>query len=447
MERVEALDGLVEAWTRNRATNQVIELLSAVGIPCGPVSTVDDLLTDENLRHRGMILSATDPITDRPLKIPGNVFGPWLQTKSASVPKRDSGRNSLIDLRLAADVAPSRSPEPPLAGVRVVELGQWTTAPLASRLLASLGAEVLKIEPPPAGDPARMSAPFANGESYLFNMNNAQKECVDIDLRTEEGKKDFEQIISRSDVFIENLKPGSLSKLGYSFEVLTGLNSEIVYCAISGFGAHSAYAGRPAMDTVLQSMCGVMHLTKSDGVPFKFGVSISDLMGGYFGLLGVVAALEVRDKGLGRAQFLDLSMQDMTAWATQHNWNDPAPECSVEKCTDGYVVVERQGTPASIEGDHSLTRRERAAALQARGIRATPILTVGEVAASDQTRKRGLLRTSGDVLAGALPLLAVPLGLQKTPPVVNAPPRKLPSVSTVLERWQVRNQALQRSSV
>src|SRR5207244_127265 len=122
----------------------------------------------------------------------------------------------------------------------------------------------------------------------------------------------FRELLVSADVLVENLRPGSLAKLGFSAQEILNINPRLVYCPISGFGADSPYADRAAMDTTIQAMSGVMDLTRSHGVPYKTGISSADLTGGQLGLVAILAALEYRDR-VGRGQTIDLSMQDGAA--------------------------------------------------------------------------------------------------------------------------------------
>ncbi len=194
------------------------------------------------------------------LRVPGNLFH-----AAAPLPVAISPASK----EFARDDA---EPPLPLAGVRVVELGQYTTVPLVGRHLASLGAEVIKVEPM-EGDAARQWAPHRDGTSYFFVMSNSGKRSLGVDLRSPQGADFFRRLLRTADVLIENMKPGSLARLGLSQAALAALNSRLVYVAITGFGADSAYTERPAFDTVVQAMCGIMDVTRSGDTPLKAGIS------------------------------------------------------------------------------------------------------------------------------------------------------------------------------
>src|SRR5262249_18924365 len=175
------------------------------------------------------------------------------------IPAPDANRSEIMNLCAAPGVAAaptrrSEGPPPlPLDGVRIIEIGHYTTAPLSARHLASLGADVIKVEPP-AGETVRAWSPVKNGTGYFFTYTTSSKRSLTLDLETEHGLAILRDLIACSDVLLENLKPGALAKRGCSAADIERINPRIVYCAISGFGADSIYSGRPAFDSVIQAM-------------------------------------------------------------------------------------------------------------------------------------------------------------------------------------------------
>lgn len=448
MGRLDDLDSLIESWTTTLSVAEILSHVSAAGVPCGPVHTIAELMSDPNLVHRKMVLEKIDPVSGQRLLIPGNVFD-GNPAGHIEIPARDEARDKTGEWFAASPLdqgaASVAGPKPALDGVRVLEIGQWTTAPLGARLMASLGADVVKIETSD-GDPARGSPPLADGKSYLFNLNNSEKRCVAIDMRSPEGKSQFARLVSCCDVVIENLKPGSLARLGFSFARLSELNPRVVYCAISGFGADSVYEGRAAMDTVLQAMCGVMDLTRQSEIPYKTGVSISDLLGGYFGFLSTLAALERRAKD-DRPQFIDLSMQDLTAWLTQISWNGPVDESigyDILRCTDGFLLV-----PPGTGNDHpsfaALNRLEVMTACREKGIHSVPVRTVSEAAEDPRIAARGVIVNSTAAEGRSWPLLGTPFKLEKTPAVVRKAPIDLGSIDEIVLGWKLGKNILGES--
>jgi crotonobetainyl-CoA:carnitine CoA-transferase CaiB-like acyl-CoA transferase len=280
-------------------------------------------------------------------------------------------------LRAISSPRPTTDMDGPLAGMRVIEIGQYTTAPLVGKHLAALGAEVLKIEPP-GGDPTR-DWPHGQGDtSYFFALSNTDKASVTIDLKTEEGKTTLRHMLSTADVFVENLRPGAMERLGFGPAQLAAINPRLVYCAISGFGACSAYPGRPAFDTVIQAMSGFMDLTGAGGTPTKAGISAADILSGQVALFVVIAALLNRDHTNAGAA-IDIAMQDVAVWATAPRWHHPAPnDEQTTRCADGYLLL-RTADAIGPDEFKTLPRTVAQAVCAGRNIRAVPVYSVAEV--------------------------------------------------------------------
>ena len=427
------IDAIVQAWTSARNIDECVALLLAQGIPCGPVAPLDGYPREANLLHRRMVFDAVDTASGRSIKLPGSPFRmtrtPGQVLTGLSVKDADRARVKALvrsPAPLARRDAPTRLP---LAGIRVLEIGHYTTAPVASRLLAGLGAEVIKIEPP-EGEAVRRWPPTRNGQGVFFTFQNADKQSLALDMASAEGRKVLRQLASRSDVLIENLRPGALARKGYGPDELLALNPRLVYCSISGFGLDSLYEGRPAFDTVIQAMSGLMDLTRINGMPLKTGPSMADVMGAAFGLTAVLAALESREH-TGHGQHLDLSMQDICAWATQAGWNEAgarAPEHGVLQCVDGYVLAACPAAEAvRLQAQLQSAGRPRdamVAALAAARLSALPVLGISEVVAAPQTRTRDLWFMAED--AGVeYPVLASPVRLLLTPSPVPRPGPRL----------------------
>jgi crotonobetainyl-CoA:carnitine CoA-transferase CaiB-like acyl-CoA transferase len=310
----------------------------------------------------------------------------------------------------------------PLAGLRVLEIGQYTTAPLVARNLGALGAEVLKIEPP-NGDAARGWPPQQHGQGYFFTLSNSDKRSVCLDLRDSGDRERFASLLRAADVLVENLKPGSLDKLGFDAAARERINPALVYCAISGFGADAAYPGRPAFDTVIQAMSGIMDSIRVNGVPQKTGISFADILGGLFALVGTLGALVSRDQ-TGSGDALDISMQDAAAWITQ--WQRAELDGirrhpSIVRCADGYVAVEAvMETPVDITAAAETTRAALVDRLAQRGIAAAAVHSIAEVADSSQARERTLLRRVHDSAGRDWPVFSSPIRLRTYAPGAKA---------------------------
>lgn len=438
------VDAVVQAWTQTLSVSQCIEQLSANDLACGPILTLTQLRDEPNLRYRNMLRRiASDPGRQERL-LPGSPLSASLPTARdrTNVPKPDEHRDyvmSLISRRTSAGNSTTASADlsqavahtaAPLAGIRVLEIGQYTTAPLVGRQLGALGAEVYKIEPP-GGEGSRAWPPTQGNRGYFFAFSNSDKKSLELDLRKVEHRAAFTNLLRTADVLVENLKPGALARLGFGPDELGKLNPRLVYCGISGFGAASVFPGRPAFDTVVQAMSGFMDLTRTDGIPVKAGISAADLVGGGYGLVAILAALELRDQ-TQRGQMLDISMQDAAVAATASLWNrEPAqPRARSLRCADGFVCIEvRDNSPVDalehaglVEADTAtLSRDELVRRARHAGLEAAPVRSVSEVALAEQTVARGLLleQTGEDGLLW--PLLNSPLRLQRTPPKVCRP--------------------------
>jgi len=198
----------------------------------------------------------------------------------------------------------------PLAGVVVLDMTRVLAGPFCTLVLASLGARVIKLEQPETGEDSRRFGPFVNGESAYFMSLNHGKESIALDLKTPEGRDLFERLLARSDVLVENFRPGTLARLGYDWPTLHAHFPRLVYAACSGFGHTGSYWGRPAYDMVVQAMGGIMSITgEPGGAPVRVGTSIGDITAGLFTVIGIQAALwERATTGLG--QMVDVAMLD-----------------------------------------------------------------------------------------------------------------------------------------
>ena len=206
-----------------------------------------------------------------------------------------------------------------LSHVRVLDLSRVLAGPWASQLLADLGAEVVKIERPGAGDESRGWGPpwlatpdgAETRESAYFACANRGKKSVTVDLASPEGQAIVRRLAARSDVLLENFKVGSLSRLGLGWEDLSALNPRLVYCSITGFGQSGPYKDRPGYDFVVQAMGGLMSVTgEPDGEPMKAGVAMTDILTGMYAATAVLAALAHRERS-GQGQYVDLALLDV----------------------------------------------------------------------------------------------------------------------------------------
>lgn len=199
----------------------------------------------------------------------------------------------------------------PLEGIKILDLSRVLAGPFCSMILGDFGAEVIKIENPEGGDDTRAwGPPFLEGESAYFLSVNRNKKSVTVNLKTEEGKKFVWDLVKESDVFLENFRPGTLDKLGFSYEAVAKVNPKMVYASISGYGQTGPEKMRPGYDLVAQGMSGMMELTGSpEGPPTKVGTSIADLVAGLYCTIGILLALQARQR-TGKGQRVDVSLLD-----------------------------------------------------------------------------------------------------------------------------------------
>ncbi|MDQ6918247.1 MAG: CoA transferase [Candidatus Dormibacteraeota bacterium] len=198
----------------------------------------------------------------------------------------------------------------PLEGLRVLDLTRVLVGPFASMLLGDLGAEVIKVERPGEGDETRHVEPLKDGESHYFLAVNRNKLGIAVDMKQPAGREVIVELARRSDVFLENFRPGVAKRLGLGYETLREINPRIVYCSISAFGQTGPYASRSALDIAIQAMSGVMSITgDADGPPTRMGLPMADLCGGLYAVAGVLSGVYERQR-TGHGQFIDFSMLD-----------------------------------------------------------------------------------------------------------------------------------------
>jgi len=196
----------------------------------------------------------------------------------------------------------------PLTDICVLDLTRVISGPFCTALLADLGADVIKIESPGSGDPVRRQGVIVDGLSWYFANYNRNKKSVTLDLYSDEGKQILEKLIARSDVMVENFRPGVMEKMGFGVDRLQELKPDIIHCNINGFGVSGPYRDRPAFDFIAQAMSGFMSLNGDEGAPpLRAGPPISDLLAGMNGALGILAAL-VRRERTGKGDSLNVSL-------------------------------------------------------------------------------------------------------------------------------------------
>ena len=201
-----------------------------------------------------------------------------------------------------------------LEGVRVLDLSCFFSGPFCGYLLAQMGAEVIKIEEPRAGDPSRrLGLDPALSEKQMgaaFLAANAGKKSVTIDLKTDEGRAIFHRLLGESPIVLENFRPGVMRRLGIDYASLKALRPKLIYCAISGFGQTGPMSGLPAFDQIIQGLSGLMSITGTpDGGPQRVGYPVGDSMAGIFAALAICGAIVRRNRD-GVGEMIDVAMLD-----------------------------------------------------------------------------------------------------------------------------------------
>lgn len=364
----------------------------------------------------------------------------------------------------------------PLDDLFVVDLSRILSGPVCTMLLADMGAEVIKIEPPPLGDDSRQwGPPFIGGISTYFLSINRNKRSVGLNLKTEDGSRVLWKLIERADVVIENFRPGVLEKLGFGYHAISKVNERAVYCSISGFGQTGPYSDRPGYDVIAQGESGMMDLTGyPDGPPAKLGASLADVVAGLYAFQGVLLALLARQK-TGKGQLVDVSLLDsmvstltyqaliyLTTGRSPQRLGTRHPSIVPYECfkaQDGFVNIavtnQKQWLnfcqvlgfreiavdprfetmearlanydtlkPMIDRALSAMTRTEVMARMSDVGIPSGPINTVGEILEDPQIHAREMVVALTHPEYGPLRLLGIPIKLSDTPGTVEmAPPR------------------------
>ncbi len=200
----------------------------------------------------------------------------------------------------------------PLQGITVVALEQAVAAPFATRQLADLGARVIKLERPGSGDFARAYDKTVKGLSSHFVWLNRSKESLTLDLKFPEGKEILWRLIERADMFIQNLAPGAVGRLGFGNEALLGRRPKLIVCHVSGYGPDGPYAEKKAYDLLVQAEAGVLAVTGIGDQPAKCGIPVADIAAGMYAYSGILAALFARERS-GEGAVLNVSLLDALA--------------------------------------------------------------------------------------------------------------------------------------
>ena len=247
----------------------------------------------------------------------------------------------------------------PLAGLKVLELGQLIAGPFAGKTLGDFGAQVIKVEPPGTGDPLRQWRMLHEGTSVWWQVQSRNKQSVVLDLRTDEGRADVRRLIDQADVLIENFKPGTLEKWGMGYDALAATNPGLVMLRISGYGQDGPYRDLPGFAVVAEAMGGLRHLMGEPGrPPVRAGVSLGDTLAALHGVIGVLLALQARAR-TGRGQVVDVALYEavfncmeslLPEYSAFGAVREPAGSAlpgiapsNAYRCADGQVVIGGNG--------------------------------------------------------------------------------------------------------
>jgi crotonobetainyl-CoA:carnitine CoA-transferase CaiB-like acyl-CoA transferase len=357
-----------------------------------------------------------------------------------------------------------------LDGLRVLDFSRVLAGPLATMILGDLGADVIKIERPGAGDDTRhWGPPFVGDDAAYFLSLNRNKRSVALDLATEQGQLAARTLAGRADVLVENFRPGLMAGFGLDHATLAAANSRLVYCSITAFTDPADT--RPGYDIIMQALSGLLSVTGTrDGEPAKVGVALLDVITGLYAAIGIQAALAARDR-TGQGQFLSVSLYD-TAVASLANQAanylmggvvpgplgtehpNIVPYQAFAAADRSFILAagndrffartcevvgrpELASDPAFATNADRVRNRERLipqlagalrartasewlAALEAAGVPCAPIRTLDEVFAAPESA--GLVEHVPDPVRGALRLVAAPIRLSQTPAATRRPP-------------------------
>jgi crotonobetainyl-CoA:carnitine CoA-transferase CaiB-like acyl-CoA transferase len=223
----------------------------------------------------------------------------------------------MFSLAFLAELVESNQPKGgmsmpgPLQGIKVIDLSRVLAGPYCTMILGDMGAEVIKIESVDTGDETRgWGPPFVEGESAYYLCANRNKKGITLNLKSEKGIEILQKLVSDADVLVQNFKPGTLDRLGIGYVQLKEINEEIIFASISGFGTTGPHSHLPGYDYIIQAMSGLMSITgEKEARPIKVGVAISDVLTGLFTCIGILGALQHRNR-TGEGQEVDISLFD-----------------------------------------------------------------------------------------------------------------------------------------
>jgi crotonobetainyl-CoA:carnitine CoA-transferase CaiB-like acyl-CoA transferase len=382
-----------------------------------------------------------------------------------------------------------------LAGVRVVDLSQFEAGPSCTEVLALLGAEVVKVENPKSGEPGRilMGGPKPGADSYYFMIYNANKKSVTVDLKSPRGLNLVKEMAAKADVFVENMAPGTIERLGLGHDALAALNPRLIYAQVKGFGEGSPYEKNLSFDMIAQACGGAMSITgERDGPPCRPGATLGDTGTGMLLAISIVSALYERQR-TGRGRHIQIAMQDAIlqyirgAFIQHARTGQPAPRngaqslaggtapAGIYQCRPGgpndwvYVFTSHNnpehwrrlatviGRPELADDPEYLDRDKRAAheaevnamitewtrrhtkheamrLIGAAGVPAGAVLDTGDLLAEPSFETRGILQVMQHP-NGTLKMPSFPVRFDGAPPKVEPAPLLGQHTDEVLGKW------------
>ena len=365
----------------------------------------------------------------------------------------------------------------PLEGIRVVDLTRILAGPYCTMMLGDMGAEIIKIENPDGGDDTRSwGPPFLNGVSTYFISINRNKKSLTLNLKDERGKELLRDLIRKSDIMVENFRPGTLDKLGFSWEEIHRLNPAMIFASLSGFGQTGPRKSEPGFDVVIQGEGGIMSITgEPDGPPNKFGASVADITAGMLAAQGILLSLYHREK-TGVGQMVDVGMLDgQVALLTYHangyfatgkipprrgNKHPSITPYETYSCKDGYFNLGvgndslwrrfcdamglgriKEDPKFAVNKDRVDNREalqeildaffaektvgETLETLRGAGVPCGPINNLAQVLSEPQVLAREMVVDVDVPVAGPTKVTGVPIKLSETPGAVRTPPPTL----------------------
>ena len=374
----------------------------------------------------------------------------------------------------------------PLDGLTVLDFTRVLSGPYCTMQLADMGARVIKVEQPGKGDDTRAwGPPFVNGESAYFLSINRNKESLTLDLKSAAARDVIDRLLARTDVLVENFRPGTMARLGLGYEEIAARFPRLVYCSISGFGQTGPRSREAGYDAVVQAEGGLMSITgDAAGTPYRLGVAISDIVSGMFAAQGIAFALLARER-TGKGQLVDVGMLDATvALLTYQAGNYFATGTTPGRMGNRHPTIVPYETFEAADGDFVIavgndeqwrrlcvaadlaplagddrfatnrarmanyevlrpllatrlataSRREWVEKLRGAGVPCGSVRDVAEVLMDPHIDARGMVQLIEHAVAGAVRVTGVPINLSETPGSVRtAPPRLGEHTTAILE--------------